>query len=127
MPALTHLAQVGPGLEALGYLLLKNRDNLGEDAARRAHLRQRLDRIASDVSYVVPFDAAQWAETMTGAYIAIEHANRELPSELELLNCWLESVVAIRAWVALDLGVKPAALKSRLRDDPTAARFEGKK
>ena len=51
VPAVTHLGQVGPGLEALGYLLLKKRDGVGSQSAK-------------------------------------------------------ESVVAIRAWVALELGTR---------------------
>ncbi|MBT1683195.1 HEPN domain-containing protein [Curtobacterium flaccumfaciens] len=123
VPALTHLAQVGPGLEALGYLLLKNRDGVGAEAAKNSQLRQRLDRIAADVDAAVPFDAGTWAETMTRAYNGIKHANRSLPAELDLLNRWRESVVAVRAWVALELGAEAAAVKRRLELDPSAGAF----
>ncbi|WP_434513224.1 hypothetical protein ABUV18_03066 (plasmid) [Clavibacter nebraskensis] len=125
-PAVTHLAQVGPGLEALGYLLLKDRDGLTVTQASRASLRARLDRIGSVVSSVLPFDANKWAEEMTNAYNAIKHANRALPSELDLLNRWTESVVVVRAWVALELGVDATKLKQRLDDDPTAKPFEAR-
>lgn len=123
VPAVTHLAQVGPGLEALGYLLLKNRDGVGSQSAKDSSLRTRLDRIAADIDGAVPFDVAIWAEEMTRVYNGIKHANRQLPAELSLLNCWRESVVAIRAWVALELGTPAAAAKRRLELDPSAARF----
>lgn len=126
VPALTHLAQVGPGLEALGYLLLKNRDRVGTTAAKVSQLRGRLDRIAADVHAAVPFDAGTWAERMTVAYNGIKHANRKLPSELNLLNRWLESVVVVRAWVALELGVDPVAVKRRLELDPAAGAFKAR-
>jgi len=124
VPALTHLAQVGPGLEALGYLLLKNRDGVGAEAAKNSQLRKRLDRIAADVGAAVPFNAATWAEEMTRAYNAIKHANRSLPAEVDLLNRWRESIVAVRAWVALELGAEAAAVKRRLELDPSAAPFK---
>ena len=123
VPAATHLAQVGPGLEALGYLLLKNRDGVGTEAAKSSPLRTRLDRIASDVDGAVPFDVATWAVEMTSVYNGIKHANRKLPAELNLLNSWRESVVVVRAWVALELGTPAAAAKRRLELDPTAAKF----
>lgn len=123
VPAATHLAQIGPGLEALGYLLLKNRDGVGTQAAKDSPLRTRLDRIASDVDGAVPFDAATWAAEMTSAYNGIKHANRKLPPELTLLNRWRESVVVVRAWVALELGTPAPVAKRRLELDPTAAKF----
>ena len=127
VPALTHLAQVGPGLEALGYLLLKNRDGIGAEAAKDSQLRRRLDRIAAEVDTAVPFDAAIWAERMTSAYNGIKHANRKLPAELDLLNRWRESIVAVRAWVALELGAEAAAVKRRLELDPSAGAFVARK
>ncbi|XYX72146.1 hypothetical protein ACAD36_00100 [Clavibacter nebraskensis] len=126
VPAVTHLAQVGPGLEALGYLLLKDRDGLTVTQASRSSLRTRLDRIASVVSSVLPFDGTIWAEDMASAYNAVKHANRTLPSELDLLNRWNESVVVVRAWVALELGVDFTKLKRRLEDDPTTTPFEAR-
>ncbi|MFJ4075406.1 reverse gyrase [Curtobacterium sp. NPDC089991] len=123
VPALTHLAQVGPGLEALGYLLLKNRDGVGAEAAKNSQLRQRLDRIAAAVAGAVPFDAETWAETTTRAYNGIKHANRKLPDDLDLLNRWRESVTVVRAWVALELGAEAAAVKRRLELDPSAGAF----
>ncbi|RLQ86419.1 reverse gyrase [Mycetocola zhadangensis] len=126
VPAVTHLAQVGPGLEALGYLILKNRDGVGSTAAKDSPLRQRLDRIASDVDGALPFDGATWAAEMTSAYNGIKHANRKLPSELNLLNRWSESIVVMRAWVALELGASKELVKRRLELDPAAARFSAR-
>lgn len=125
VPALTHLAQVGPGLEALGYLL-RIRDGATKSEASNTRLRERLDRIASAVELAVPFDALMWAEEMTRAYNGIKHANRDLPDELDLLNRWIESVTVVRAWVAGELGVQPEVVRRRLELDPNAARFRAR-
>ncbi|MGO4586813.1 HEPN domain-containing protein [Arthrobacter sp. 2RAF6] len=114
----THMAQVGPGLEALGFLIMQTKDGMSASEANRKPLRARLDRILREIDDVVPFDGSDWAAGMTEAYNGIKHANRDLPTELELLNRWRESVLAVRAWVALELGVKAEVIRSRLERDP---------
>lgn len=113
----THMAQVGPGLEALGYLLLHWRDGKTEKEANRASLRQRLDRIVSDVKNALPFDGASWAERTVETYNGIKHANRQLPSDVDLLNSWRQSVLVVRAWVALELGIAAEVVRMRLAGD----------
>jgi len=123
VPAVTHLAQVGPALEALGYLLFKNRDGRTKNVAKATSLQSRLDRIVAAVDGALPFDGPEWAKGMTRAYNAIKHANRVLPSELDLVNRWQESTVVVRAWVAVELGIQPAVVKRRLELDPSAGKF----
>ncbi|KQM57517.1 hypothetical protein ASE64_15260 [Agreia sp. Leaf210] len=118
----THMAQIGPGLEALGYLLLL-RDNIPNAQAKNSPLRVRLIRILQDVAGSLPFDETEWIEGTVSAYNGIKHANRKLPSELELLNRWRESVLVIRAWVALELGLTPEVVKSRLSRDPQSSPY----
>ncbi len=116
----THMAQVGPGLEALGFLIMQTKDGMTASEANRKPLRARLDRILREIDDVVPFDGGDWAAGMTEAYNGIKHANRDLPTELELLNRWRESVLAVRIWVARELGVKADAIRSRVEQDPQA-------
>lgn len=114
----THMAQVGPGLEALGFLIMQTKDGMSAAEANRKPLRARLDRILREIDDVVPFDGSDWAAGMAEAYNGIKHANRDLPTELELLNRWRESVLAVRVWVARELGVKVEDIRSRLERDP---------
>lgn len=113
----THLAQVGPGLEALGYLLML-RDGMSERDAAREFLKQRLTRILVDLPEALPFDSQTWVEATADAYNGLKHANRQLPSNRDMLNRWRESVLVMRAWIAAELGVEPATIKARLSSDP---------
>ncbi|MCU1440421.1 MAG: phosphonomutase [Rhodoglobus sp.] len=117
--AMTVLAQSGPGLEALGYLLLR-REGLSEKTAGSKTLRYRLDRILTDVEPALPFDGATWAATTVTAYNALKHANRIAPEPIDMINSWRQSVLVVRAWVALELGTAAVALRPRLSEDPQA-------
>lgn len=119
----TRLAHTGPGLEALGYMLLQ-RDGMSEAAASGAPLRKRLDRILDDVADCLPFDGAIWAAHMVRAYNGLKHANRALPDDLEVMQVWAECVIVTRGWVARELGVGREAVRSRLEDDRQPRRFQ---
>lgn len=111
------LAQTGPGLEALGYLLML-RDGRGTSAAARATLKSRFTRIIDDLGDVLPFDADEWTSNTAAAYNGLKHANRDAPDPVDVLNAWRESVLVVRAWVAIELGIPPARVKERLANDP---------
>ncbi|WP_417373700.1 reverse gyrase [Glutamicibacter protophormiae] len=113
----TLLAHTGPGLEALGYLLML-RDCASEKSAARANLRSRFDRILKDVGDVLPFEGSTWANETVAAYNGLKHANRAEPAAVDVLNLWRESVMVVRAWVALELGVPFNEVKERLAADP---------
>lgn len=113
----TVLAHTGPGLEALGYLLLVRDGKSPRDAAA-ASLRHRLDRIYEDVIGCVPFDGDLWASRFVSAYNGLKHANRVAPVEVDVMNVWREGVMAVRAWVALELGLNRAIVEDRLKYDP---------
>ena len=113
----TLLAHTGPGLEALGYLLMV-RDGVTESEAARANLRARFARILAQVGPCLPFDGEAWAGNTILAYNGLKHANRAAPEEVDLINAWRESVLVVRAWVALELGVDSVLLTERLRQDP---------
>ena len=116
------LAQTGPAIEALGYLLFL-RDGKSADQAARAYLRSRLDRIAREVAGVMPFDVAEWAAETVIAYNAVKHANRILPAEVDVLNRWRESVLITRVWVALELGSDRDELRKRIVNSPQSSPY----
>lgn len=113
----TLLAHTGPGLEALGYLLML-RDGAAPKAASSASLRDRLNRILKDLGDSLPFHGPTWANTTVAAYNGLKHANRKEPDPVDILNAWRESVMVVRAWVAAELGIPLAAVKERLASDP---------
>lgn len=121
-PPQTLLAHTGPGLEALGYLLLLQ-DGHSERQAERKRLRDKLDRILVDVGTVLPFDAQVWANQFADNYNGLKHANRKAPDAIEVLNSWMQGVLVVRAWTALTLGVTPERLRDRLSKDPQSRAY----
>lgn len=113
----TLLAHTGPGLEALGYLLML-RDGKTESVANKANLKTRFTRILDDLGDCLPFDGPTWVEATAETYNGIKHANRKEPDELDVLNAWARCVLVVRAWVAVELGVPLDELKERLAEDP---------
>lgn len=116
----TRLAHTGPGLEALGYLLMV-RDGISEKKAAQSSLRERLERILMDLGTCLPFDGPTWVDRTVAVYNGIKHANRQAPDYVDVANTWRESVLAVRAWIAIELGVPVADVESRLGHDPQSA------
>ena len=112
----TFLAHTGPGLEALGYLLLL-RDGVSSTQAGKATLRRRLERILEDLNGCLPFDGEKWVSSTCKAYNGLKHANRDKPDWLDVMNSWRECVLVVRSWVAVELGVSTETLKQRLSID----------
>src|SRR5690606_3005818 len=75
------LAQTGPGMEALGYLLLR-KDCLSETQARNVSLADRLRRIVDNLADTLPFEAEDFVVRAASVYNGIKHANRGLPPEI---------------------------------------------
>lgn len=118
----TRLAHTGPGIEALGYLLMI-RDGMEVNKAARATLQARFERILADLGGCLPFDGPTWVDQTVAAYNALKHANRTLPDDADVMNSWAECVMVVRAWVALELGIGIDVLKSRLADDKQPRHF----
>lgn len=112
----TRLAHTGPGVEALGYLLMI-RDGMSVAKASRATLQARFERVLVDLGDCLPFDGPTWAGRTVATYNALKHANRTLPDIADVMNSWSESIMVVRAWVALELGVPMGVVRSRLVDD----------
>lgn len=113
---MTMLAHTGPGLEALGYLLMI-RDGVAEKAAEKASLGTKLNRIVGDLGDCLPFDGPTWVSSTVAAYNGLKHANRAEPDAVDVINAWRESVMVVRAWVAVELGVSLEKVKERLAED----------
>ena len=71
----------------------------------------------------LPFDGQAWAVQTVSTYNALKHANRNLPDEAEVMNSWADSVMVVRAWVALELGIAMEVVKSRLVEDKQPRNF----
>jgi len=119
----TLLAHTGPGLEALGYLLFV-RDGKTSGQASGMSLRARLERILADLGDCLPFDGPAWVDELVRDYNGLKHANRAAPDQVDVLNSWLRSVLVVRAWMALELGVPAEGIKSRLQQDPENKTYE---
>lgn len=119
----TLLAHTGPGLEALGYLLML-RDGIPANDAARKSLRLRFERILEELGDCLPFDTSAWVDSTCATYNGLKHANRQEPDEIDVLNAWRESIMVIRAWVAVELGVTQEKIKDRLSRDPQRHKYE---
>lgn len=113
----TLLAHTGPGVEALGYLLMR-RDGVSKIDARNSRLACRLERILADLGDILPFDPVVWPEETAKIYNGLKHVNREEPDPVDVMNAWRECVLVTRAWVAHELGVPADLLQERLAEDP---------
>lgn len=76
---------MGPGMEALGYLLFQE-DGRSDTAVDGRSLRDRLQRILQDLDNHLPFDGDVWASLFVACYNGVKHVNREWPTELDILK-----------------------------------------
>lgn len=113
----TLLAHCGPGVEALGYLLML-RDGASKNTAGSASLKTRLERILSDLGDCLPFDSERWVSSTCATYNGLKHANRTEPDPVDVLNAWRQCVLVTRAWVATELGIERQEIQRRLARDP---------
>jgi hypothetical protein len=111
------LAQSGIGLDAIGYqLALDGRVSKGK-AKDETH-RDRLCRIAAELTVPPPFDESEWATRSSDAYNGVKHADRDLPDVLTAANTLRENQLIFRLWVAGRIGVPVATLKRNVERDP---------
>lgn len=113
---LARLSHAGPAVEALGYFLHLE-DGMEEGKAARVPLRARVERIAAELDGVLPFDVNAWAQAFPDVYNGVKHANRAEQKHVDVMNSWGQSVMAVRSWIALRLGVTREDLKQRLAQD----------
>lgn len=109
----THCAQLGIGLEALGYLLAQEK-GIGGSRAGEQTFEERLIRLAEDCTLPLPFDAAEWIDDTRSMYRAVKHADNVLPDPAALRSAYYRGVQVFRIWVAGRLGVRAAVLARTL-------------
>lgn len=112
----THLAQMGIGLEALGYwTALKT--GVPKRVAKEEALEARLTRIVNDLRIDLPLNAAEYASTIATAYNSVKHANRNLPPSKTLYRAYRMGIQLFRVWAMDLLGVTPARANVLLARD----------
>ncbi|MFG1621168.1 hypothetical protein [Kribbella sp. NPDC049227] len=117
----THFAQLGIGLEALGFTLARDA-GLSIEKAGNESFELRLRRLAADCPGSFPIDEDAWVTDMRRLYNSVKHANRALPEPSELFKAYWESLLVFRYWIAGRLGLRKSALKANLRIDRMASR-----
>ncbi|WP_262849475.1 HEPN domain-containing protein [Mumia quercus] len=111
-----HVAQLGMGLEALGYKLALEA-GVSRRAAKDEPLAVRLARLRDQVKTYLPFDTSDWPEEIANAYNSVKHANRTLPPTGELLYAYRIGIQLFRAWTMTVLGVSSTRARTRLEQD----------
>ena len=104
------LFEASIGMEALGYYLLIC-NGISKKAAGNTSFENRLELISKSLVDILPYDVDDWIKRTTSAYNGVKHANRKRPDMLTCLNCWRETTLAFRCWVALKLGIEEEVLK----------------
>ncbi|MGO2634452.1 MAG: hypothetical protein ACTH9H_11955 [Galactobacter sp.] len=110
------MLEAGIALEALGLSLFMD-DGLSKSKANLKPLPSRVERVWAEVSDVIPERLVGWRERVAHIYNSIKHANRELPPEVDILNCWSMTVLVIRTWFGLKLGISAEELRQRIDGD----------
>lgn len=114
----TGMAQMGIGLEGLGYSLAVEA-GLSKGKSDGLTLKQRLLHIVADCNVDLPFSGEDWAERTTRIYNAVKHADRAVEESLDVLNCYRECSIVFRVWLAGRLGVDSATVRDSLQFDPS--------
>jgi len=112
----TLMAQVGIGLEALGFLIATLDDGRSKSDANTSFVT-RLERVRQDVGDAIPLDLADWPSRAAAAYASTKHANRGRRDMLEVAEAWQLSTLVARVWVAVRLGVSVEQLRDRVAHD----------
>jgi len=107
-----HMAQLGIAVEAIGYQSLIE-IGVAPGAANRKSVEQRIDHLLMEVDGALTFPTETFAKDFADSYNSVKHANREEISPATKQDHIRQGVQMLRAWVAIKLGVKPAAVKAR--------------
>lgn len=118
------LVQSGIALEALGYLIDVIKHGGGHlNTRKQMNFKPGLQIILDDMD-IKPFeDTSDWIARADYAYMGAKHPDRPEPDTLIAINTLRESLLVLRYWIALQLGVSPSSLTQGLRMDPLAGAF----
>lgn len=107
----TAFAQLGIGLEALGYMIaLEN--GVSKKKSGDQNFEQRLRNIWNDTRVQPQFDGDKWIAETTRVYNSVKHANRTPPKYKELHDNLWRSILVFRFWIAGRLEVDAQAIAS---------------
>lgn len=116
--ALAEMAQLGIGLEALGYQLARENGMTRRQAGDES-FGDRINRLLSETSSTPrDLDRSAWPTKIARVYNGVKHANRRAPDLLEVANVIREGCLVFRIWVADRIGVDPKTIAQRLDRDP---------
>jgi hypothetical protein len=111
------VAQAGIGLDGIGYQLALDQ-GVSPSKANGENHGTRLLRVATDLSIQPPFSISDWAKDSAAAYNAVKHANRLMPSHLDLVETLRRHQLVFRYWVAARVGTAKSKLADFLKYDP---------
>lgn len=115
----------GIALEALGYVI-EVTENGGENLTSRDQLRFRnaVTAVVKTMEFIPLDDCEGWVDRACQVHRALKHPDKPEPDSLDAINTLRETLLVIRCWIALRLGVQPEVLESRLRTDALAYPYE---
>ncbi|MEU6250465.1 HEPN domain-containing protein [Glycomyces sp. NPDC047010] len=112
-------AQIGIGLEALGYLIAIEK-GVSKKKAGDQTFENRLQNIWNDIKTQPPTDGTRWIRDTTKLYNSVKHANRTAPMPKDLRENFWRSVLIFRFWIAGRLGVSSKTIHKAARIDQIA-------
>lgn len=112
-------AQIGIGLEALGYLIAIE-NGVSKKKAGDQTFENRLQNIWNDIKTHPPTDGTKWIRDTTRLYNSVKHANRTAPIPTDLEENFWRSILVFRFWIAGRLGVSGNTILKSARMDQVA-------
>lgn len=119
-PGMTALAQLGIGLDAIGYQLALEQSMARRRAKEESH-QDRLRRTVADLAVDPQFDTEEWVIRSAEVYNGVKHANRDLPEGLVLGRTLRQNRLIFRLWVASRIGVPRDRLLQGMRNHQDAS------
>lgn len=118
----THLAQLGMGLEALGYFEALE-SGVSKTKARNEKVGDRLVRVVDRLASTLPFDRNAAAADVAKVYNSVKHANRTMPSTNEMLLGYYKGVQIFRGWAMDLLGIRLSVASKLMEHDQVTRRI----
>ena len=137
-----NVVQIGIVLEKLGYLIdIKKNEGDHLNGHNQLSFMEALQVILDDMP-VTPFvgddetenevhenessvdnTSDAWKRNIRAAYMGLKHADRTMPDSLDLINALRKSILVVRFWIAVQIGVHKNFLKEARKYDPLSKRF----
>lgn len=115
------VVQSGIALENLGYqIAVKKNGGAGLNSRGQMNFKPALRAILADMTAVPLDDPEQWIIDADACYMGAKHPDRPLPDSLTQVNTLRKSILVVRFWVGLQIGVSAGSLRDLLGRDPLA-------